>query len=388
MPVGAVSNADHFAALSEIPVKRLVLDARTAVDHFPGIGRYVVNLASALKRVSPDLDLTLLRDPAVAAQRLTLPDLPTFDCAASPFALSQQWRVRSILRRSQAALYHSAYYLMPYAPGMPTIVTCYDLIPLIYPQYFTATQRLIFRTAHMLALHTARVTLAISVATKNDLVRFFRVDPQRIVVTQLAADARFQPPSRAEIDRVRQKHALPDRYMLYFGSNKPHKNLPRLIQAFAQSGIRDQGLGIGLVIAGHWDERYPQAKALVEQLDLKERVRFIGPVKDDDLSALYGGAELFVFPSEYEGFGLPVLEAMACSAPVVCGNRSSLPEVAGEAALMCDPQDVAAFARAIEQVITDRDLRETLCARSLDRAAQFTWERTAALTADIYRQWL
>ena len=277
---------------------------------------------------------------------------------------------------------------MPYAPGVPSVVTCYDLIPLIYPQYFTATQRLIFRTAHWLALRTARVTLAISEATKNDLVRFFHIDPLRVVVTPLAADAHFQPPSHADVDRVRQQHALPDRYVLYFGSNKPHKNLPRLVQAFAQAGIRDQGTGIGLVIAGHWDERYPEAKQSVEQLNLKDRVRFIGPVKDVDLPELYGGAELLVFPSEYEGFGLPVLEAMACGAPVVCSNRSSLPEVAGDAALMCDPHDVESLARTIEQAVIDRNLRSTLAQRSLARAAQFSWEQTAQHTLRVYRSLL
>jgi len=363
----------------------IVLDARTTTDHFPGIGRYVVNLASALQHIAPDLDLTLLRDPSAAAQRLTLPDLPTLDCATSPFALSQQWRVRSILRRSHAALYHSAYYLMPYVPGVPSLVTCYDLIPLIYPQYFTATQRLIFRTAHGLALRAAHVTLAISEATKSDLVRLFHIDPQRIVVTPLAADAHFQPPSRAAIDRVRQQHALPARYMLYFGSNKPHKNVPRLIEAFAKSGISDQGSGIELVIGGHWDERYPEAKHAAARLGLQDVVRFIGPVKDADLPALYGGAELFVFPSEYEGFGLPVLEAMACGAPVVCGDRSSLPEVAGDAALLCDPRDMNSVARAIERALIDRDLRSALCQRSLDRAAKFSWEQTAQQTLQVYQ---
>ena len=361
----------------------IILDARTATDHFPGIGRYVVNLASALQRVAPDLSLILLRDPSAAAQRLALPDLPALDCAASPFALPQQWRVRSILRQSRAALYHSAYYLMPYAPGIPSMVTCYDLIPLVYPQYFTATQRLIFRTAHVLALRTTRVTLAISAATKNDLVRFFHVDPRRIVVTPLAAAAHFQPPSRAEVNRVKQHYALPDRYVLYFGSNKPHKNVPRLVEAFAASSARASG--IDLVIAGHWDERYPQAKELAERLSLKERVRFIGPVQDNDLPALYGGTELFVFPSEYEGFGLPVLEAMACGAPVVCSNRSSLPEIAGDAALLCDPHDVAALARALEQALTDWDLRAGLQQRGLERAAQFTWEQAASQTLKMYR---
>ncbi len=363
----------------------IILDARTATDHFPGIGRYVVNLAGALQHVAPDLDLALLRDPVGAAQRLALPDLPQLECEVSPFALSQQWRVRSILQRAQAVLYHSAYYLMPYAPGVLAIVTCYDLIPLIYPQYFTAMQRLIFRTAHILALRTARVTLAISEATKKDLVRLFRVDPERIIVTPLAAAAQFQPPSRAAVERVRQTYALPDRYILYFGSNKPHKNVPRLVQAFRRAGIRDQGLGIGLVIAGHWDPRYPQAKELTGQLDLQDRVRFIGPVKDDDLPALYGGAELFVFPSDYEGFGLPVLEAMACGTAVVCGNRSSLPEVAGESALLCDPHQVEALTHAIEQVLTDRALRTDLQQRGLARAAQFSWEQTAWSTFNAYQ---
>jgi alpha-1,3-rhamnosyl/mannosyltransferase len=373
-------------------MKPIVLDARTAVDHFPGIGRYVVNLARALPHVAPDLDVALLRDPAAAAQRLTLPGLPALDCAVSPFALAQQWRVRTILRRSRAAAYHSAYYLMPYAPGVPSLVTCYDLIPLIYPQYFTATQRLIFRAAHGLALRTARVTIAISESTKYDLIRFFHVAARRIAVTPLAADAHFQPPAQAEVDRVRAAYALPGRYVLYFGSNKPHKNVPRLVEAFAGLINRDQRVGtrdwrseVGLVIAGHWDGRYSEAKQTVERLNLKDAVRFIGPVKDADLPALYGSAEVFVFPSHYEGFGLPVLEAMACGAPVICGNRSSLPEVAGDAALLCNPDDTAAWAQALEQVIADRVLRETLRARSLTRAAAFTWERVAVQTSDLYR---
>jgi glycosyltransferase involved in cell wall biosynthesis len=363
----------------------VVLDARTATDHFPGIGRYVVNLAGALPRVAPELDLRLLCDPSAPVQRLTLPDLPTLDCAVSPFALAQQWRVRSALRQTQATLYHSAYYLMPYAPGVPSIVTCYDLIPLIYPHYFTALQRVIFRTAHHLALRTARVTIAISEATKNDLVRLFHIDPQRIVVTPLAADAHFQPPPRAEIDRVKQHYALPDRYVLYFGSNKPHKNLVRLVEACAQLRIDKQGSGIGLVIGGHWDQRYPEAKHSAEKLGLADRVHFIGPVAEADLSALYGGAVVFVFPSQYEGFGLPVLEAMACGAPVVCSNRSSLPEVAGEAAVLCDPDDAAALAQAIEQMIFDRARLPERRERSLARAAQFTWKRTAQQTAEVYR---
>jgi glycosyltransferase involved in cell wall biosynthesis len=366
----------------------IILDARTVTDHFPGIGRYVVNLAGALKTAAPEFDLVLLRDPSAAAQRLILPDLPAIDCAVSPFALSQQWRVRSTLQSAHAALYHSPYYLMPYRPGAPVVFTCHDLIPLIFPLYYTARQRLVYRLTHQLALSIARMTIAVSQSTRNDLLRIFHVKPERIVVVPEGAAQNLHPPSRAEIDRVRAKYALPDRYVLYFGSNKPHKNLVRLIEAFARIVSHKSLADIHLVIGGQWDVRYGEARQRVALHNLSGRVKFIGPVSDHDLPALYGGTEVFVFPSEYEGFGLPVLEAMACGAPVVCGNRSSLPEVAGDAAVLCDPQDVSAIAQALEQVLTDQPLQQTLRARSLTRTVHFTWENTAVQTAALYRSLL
>lgn len=353
----------------------IILDARTANDHFPGIGRYVVNLARALHHVAPNLDLKLLVDPAAAASRLALPDLTRLACPISPFTVRQQWRVPQMLRAQHTALYHSPYYLMPYRAGVPMIFTCHDLIPLIKPDYYTFMQRLIFRLTHWLALHTTRVTIAVSESTRRDLLRFFRVRADRIVVVPEAVDAHFTPQAAAAIDAVRQKYALPDRYVLYFGSNKPHKNLPRLVAALFKSEIH-------LVIAGQWDARYPEAKRLAAQ---NERVQFIGPVNDDDLPALYSGARLFVFPSLYEGFGLPVLEAMACGAPVACSHTSSLPEVIGEAGVSFDPLDVQSIGDAIAQVIDDRDLQLALHERGLQRAAQFTWERTAQQTLGVYQ---
>jgi alpha-1,3-rhamnosyl/mannosyltransferase len=141
-----------------------------------------------------------------------------------------------------------------------------------------------------------------------------------------------------------------------------------------------------LVIAGHWDERYPEAKRLTEELGLKDQVLFIGPVADPDLPALYSGASLFVFPSLYEGFGLPVVEAMACSLPVICSNVSSLPEVAGEAALLVDPLDVQSLAAAMHTVMTDEALKEGMRGKGLVQAGKFSWERTAQETIKVYRR--
>ncbi|MBI5566780.1 MAG: glycosyltransferase family 4 protein [Chloroflexi bacterium] len=362
----------------------IILDARTATDHFPGIGRYVVNLAHALQAVAPDLDLTLLCDPNARSSRLALPpNLPITNLSISPFTIQQQWRVPQQLRELKATLYHSPYYLMPYRPGVPTVLTAYDVIPLVYPQYYTTPQRLIFRFAHTLALTTARVTLAISAATKTDLIRRLGARPDRIRVTPLAADPRFTPQPTTALQAVRDKYHLPERFILYVGSNKPHKNLMRLVAAFTKSAVGNQRSAIDLIIAGSWDARYPEAKQAAKEND---RIRFLGPISDADLPALYSSALAFAFVSEYEGFGLPPLEAMACGTPVIASNTSSLPEVVGDAGLLVDPHDLGAIAAALERVVDDEVLRLNLKQRSLARAAQFSWAQTARLTLDAYHE--
>jgi len=363
---------------------RIAIDARTATEHFPGIGRYVVNLTRGLIEIAPELGLSLLRDPSASARSFPLPDAPRVACAASPFSIRQQWIVPAALRRLQAEVYHSPYYLMPYRPDTPTALTCYDTIPLIYPQYFSGAQRLIYRLANTIALKVARIVFAISEATRADLARLFHIRPDRIRVTPLAADVHLQPPSAGAIEAARRKYGLPDAYVLYLGINKPHKNLSRLVQAWRELKT---GRGAVLTIAGYWDARYSQVKTLVEEAGLKHEVVFLGPIPEADLPALYGGAALFVYPSLYEGFGLPVLEAMACGAPVACSDASSLPEVAGAAGLLFDPLSVESIADAIARALRDADLRADLRRRGLARASQFTWQRTAQQTLEAYR-WL
>ncbi|MEZ4663133.1 MAG: glycosyltransferase family 1 protein [Caldilineaceae bacterium] len=170
-------------------------------------------------------------------------------------------------------------------------------------------------------------------------------------------------------------------FLFYFGINKPHKNLPALIDAYAQWRTAS---AYPLVIAGAWDERYPEAKQAAAQKNLGDSVIFLGPIPDADLPALYAAATAFIFPSRYEGFGLPVLEAMACGTPVACSNTSSLPEVAGDAALLFAPDDINAIAGALTQ-LTDSSTRLRLRERGLQQAARFTWRRTAEQTLAVYR---
>ncbi|MDW8069111.1 MAG: glycosyltransferase family 1 protein, partial [Anaerolineae bacterium] len=333
----------------------------------------------------PEERLTLLRDPtrpspwnlsALAGERVRVVDVPL-----SPFSPRQQWVIPRILRRLQAGLYHSPYYLMPYRPGVPTVLTVYDVIPLKFPAQSTFQARMLFRWTMGMALHAARLVVAISEATHRDLAQHFSVAPERMRVTPLAADPVFSPRPLAEVDALRRRYGLPESFVLYVGSNKPHKNLARLVEAWAQT--TDSGICSTLVIAGPWDPRYPEPRRRAEQLGL-ENIRWLGPIPEADLPALYSAATLFVFPSLYEGFGLPVLEAMACGLPVVCSHTSSLPEVAGDAALLVDPADIRALAAAIERALADETLRATLQARGLERARSFTWEDTAQRTREVW----
>ncbi len=369
------------------------LDLRTATPHFPGIGRYVVNLARAMAPLLEGNErLILIRDPAhpspwdvvaLAGEGIKIVDVP-----CSPFSLRQQWVIPRVLRHRQADLYHTPYYLMPYRPGRPTILTVHDLIPLLFPRQSTARARFLFRWTMELALRAARHIIAVSEATSRDLQRHFP-SAKRISVIPEAPDPIFFPRPPAEVEAVRRKYALPETFVLYVGSNKPHKNLVRLIEAWShltQYTIRNTfyALRFTLVIAGVWDSRYPEARLLAEARGL-ETIRWLGPVPEADLPALYSAATVFVFPSLYEGFGLPVLEAMACGTPVACSDTSSLPEVVGDAALTFPPTNPQAIAGSLARLLQDADLRAELRERGLHQAARFSWERTAAQTLALYR---
>jgi glycosyltransferase involved in cell wall biosynthesis len=241
---------------------------------------------------------------------------------------------------------------------------------------------LIFAVTIRLAIRAASQVIAVSQATARDLQHLLKLPKERIAVIRESADPAFRPQSSRACCTFRTRLGLPEQYALYLGSNKLHKNLVRLVDAWA----RLQPQPVPLVIAGVWDPRYPEARQRAEALNLGKAVHFLGPVAEKDLPVLYSSAALFVFPSEYEGFGLPVLEAMACGAPVACSNTSSLPEVTGDAALMFDPADVDAIADTLDRLLADAGLRADFRERGLRQATRFTWERTAQETLNLYRK--
>jgi len=365
---------------------RIGIDGRYIADHYPGIGRYTFSLVEALSRLAADATFVVALQPGQPNSRYDLDQLVARpNVRLAPFPLPprsplEQVRWPQAARRWALDVFHAPYFYMPYALPCPAVVTIYDLIPLVFPQGFSAAQRLSFHLMVGLAVRRASAVIAVSAATRTDLLRYFNLSPNRVHVTPLAADASFYPRPPAEVAAVRARYGLPNAYVLYVGINKPHKNLPRLIEAYAKIGEAPP-----LVLAGREDPRYPEARRQAEVLGLGGRVAFPGDIAGADLPALYSGASLFVFPSLYEGFGLPPLEAMACGTPVVCSNRASLPEIVGDAALTVDPDDVEAIASAMRRVLDDADLRESLRQRGWARAAQFSWEHTAQETLRIYR---
>ncbi len=364
------------------------VDGRYIQDHFPGIGRYTYNLIRSLAEIAPRDRFLVLYDPKAPNRRYHLsalasyPNIELVPVEVSTLSLAEQYRLPSLIKGLKVDLLHWPYYIKPYLLALPSVVTLYDLIPKIYPQYMpSAWARLAFEVAVRLAIRNARRVISVSHSAKRDVVRLLGVRPSQVSVTPLGVEGRFRPLGEGVLATARDRYGLPERYVLYLGINKPHKNLVRLVEAFSKVET-----SYPLVLAGREDPRYPQAREAVARLGVEERVIFLGEVADGDLPALYSGATLFVFPSLYEGFGLPVLEAMACGTPMVCSKASSLPEIVGSAALMVDPFDTASLAEAMGRALGDGSLRATMREKGLERAAGFTWERTARETLSIYEE--
>jgi glycosyltransferase involved in cell wall biosynthesis len=287
------------------------------------------------------------------------------------------------VRRAGIDLLHMPANIMPVFSPCPTVVSIQDTLPVTAPQHFTFWWSHYARIFMPLSARRAALILTNSEASKQDIVRYFRVPPEKVIVTYLAASPRFRPVSEAEIAAVKQKYRL-DSFILSVCTLEPRKNMNRLVQAFAL--LRRAGVDYQLIHVGAKGWLYNDSLAEVQRLGVGEAVRFLGHVPVDDLVKLYNAASVFVYPSLYEGFGIPLLEAMGCGCPVVTSNGSSLPEVAGEAGILVDPHDVGQLAAAIRHVLDDPVLAAEMRQKGFTRARLFSWERCAGETLDAYRQ--
>jgi glycosyltransferase involved in cell wall biosynthesis len=368
------------------PNVRIGIDARKLHDF--GIGTYIRNLLRHLARLDRDSEFVLLCRPEDAPALASLgPNFRPIVERAPNYSIAEQLRVPVVLQRERVTLFHAPHYVLPPLVRCRSVVTIHDCIHLMFPQYLPNRIALAYaRTSIRLAARRATRVLTVSESSKRDILRFVDTEPEKIDVIYNAYDERFGvEPREEDVVRVRERFQLHDEFVLYVGNVKPHKNLERLIEAFDR--VRKRGLDhLKLVIIGDEISKYTSLRRAVHKHQLHKYVRFLGYVPEETLAVMYRLAGVFVFPSLYEGFGLPPLEAMASGTPVVTSNVSSLPEVAGDAALLVDPYDPESIAGGIERVLTDEQLRRDLRRKGVARAKQFSWEQSVGRVREIYEQ--
>ena len=263
------------------------------------------------------------------------------------------------------------------------VITVNDLTPFITPQESKTGRSSVFRMLFPKTLRSADKIICISHNTKDDLIKKFNISSEKISVIHLAVNDNFRKMDSLNAQKILHNYGIRTPYILYVGTLEARKNIPSLIKAFNK--LKDLRIPHQLVIGGKMGWKYKEIFDLTNQLNLTNKITFTGYVKEEDLPILYNAADLFVYPSLYEGFGLPPLEAMACGCPVITSNTSSLPEVVGDAGIMINPTDVNKLADSIYEVLMDKGLQADLTRKGLDRAKLFSWKKCAEETQKIYR---
>jgi glycosyltransferase involved in cell wall biosynthesis len=367
------------------------IDGRFLQDKFHGIGRYTYGLLTGLGSIEGDHRVIVFWDPALPNSRFPLhrvarPGKLEFHRISVPlYGFQELWAWPLQLHRTPVDVFHSPYFWSPVLLPCPLVITVHDMIFDRYPQYIPGARYLLpYRMMSRLAFRMASRIITVSEATARDIVQFAGTRKDKIVTVLSGVDKGFHSiATNDECCRVRSKYALPASYVLVVGARRPHKNIARLVAAFSR--IRGE-VSQSLVLVGSIDERFVDGAANgIAMLKGEGRVLEIAHVDEQDLPTIYSMADLFVQPSIIEGFGLPVLEAMTCGCPVACSNTSSLPEVAGDAAILFDPRSDVAIAETMRKVLTSSDLRQSLSRRGLQQADRFTWEAAATTTLDVYR---
>jgi glycosyltransferase involved in cell wall biosynthesis len=287
-----------------------------------------------------------------------------------------------VLHRIGADLMHGPVFVGPLLTHCPFVITIHDLSFIRFPALFRPTKRMYLTAMTRLSARRARRLIAVSAHAAGESTRLLGVPRDRVDVVYHGVDPIFHPLPDDDVAAFRRQKGLPERFVLFVGTLEPRKNLVRLVEAFARIRHRD----VALVLVGGKGWLYDELFARVEALGLDHDVLFPGYVARDALPLWYNAATAFAYPSLYEGFGLPVLEAQACGTPVLTSNASSLPEAAGDGALMVDPYDVLALTAGLDRLLTDGTLRQELRERGLAHAGRFSWSRTAQETACVYRR--
>lgn len=360
---------------------RIGLDARLTYYVRGGIANYVRHLAQTLPALDPGNPYLILHSRK-AAESLDFPaNARRVDCWTPAHHRWERLALGAELLPQRLQLLHSPDFIPPHGL-FKSVITIHDLTFLRYPQFLTADSRRYYNGQIAAAVSRADFVMTDSDATRQDVLELLKVSPERVQTVHLAPDAQYRPQPPAQVQAVLKPYGLEPGYILFVGTFEPRKNVSGLLTAYAHLP-KDAP---PLVLVGNKGWLFEETQAKVAELQLQNRVRFLQDVPTEQLPALYTGASLLVLPSHYEGFGLPVLEAFACGTPVVIAKRASLPEIAGGAAALCDPDEAESITAAMQQVLEDDVYRAGLIALGTSRVKDFSWEKCAGETLAVYRK--
>jgi len=374
---------------------RIGIDASGLTVKSGGIGRYVVNLINHMAwATSRDESHELLVFYHKSFDRSLIhkhPHLIFVDTLAriKSNVLRKGLFLPFVAKKQNLDLFHGVDHI-----GIPFffkrgkcrfVLTVHDLITKLFPEMFTLKHRMIENTLRPLILRNADRIIAVSRSTRDDLLRFYPQYADKTRVIYQGVDTRFFPRDREEIKKIQKKYRIDFPYILSLGTLEPRKNIPRLVEGFAKAKM-EGGIEHKLVVTGRKGWKYKEMLSQLQEGPFSEEIVFTGFVEDEDLPCLYAGAEIFLYLSLYEGFGLPVLEAMACETPVITSNLSSLPEVAGDAALLIDSSSAEEIAASLLRLLSDEELRKDLQKKGRERAKFFSWEKTAEEILELYEE--
>jgi glycosyltransferase involved in cell wall biosynthesis len=365
---------------------RIAFDGTTLTPGRTGVGYYTEHLLHHLAREveSTGDELVVISNQAIDVSQPLPRHVRVYDKLRFPLRVGwMQLLAGRVLNDIRADVAHFTNGMIPLGTSAARVVTIHDMSLKLYPECHPMRRRLINRPLSTLAANVADAIVAVSHSARRDLLAFHNIPEERITVLYEAAGPAFTViDDEVKRARIRMRYALPERFALYVGAIEPRKNLPRLVEAFAAA--RNVGIPHELVCVGPYGWSSRDLYAYVDRLGMRRAVHFTGYVPAEDLPVIYNLSEFFVFPSIYEGFGLPVVEAMACGTPVITSNTSSLDEIAATAALTVDPYEVEALTRAIVLLAGDAGLRHALSQRGLARAREFSWARSAKEMLALY----
>ncbi|MGI5865494.1 MAG: glycosyltransferase, partial [Myxococcales bacterium] len=356
----------------------IALDLRMVGPQLHGIARYAAELSRRLPRLAPGsrFDLIVTRELNPKALGELSPNVQLVEAKSDFLSPAEQVELPLLLGKLRPDLYHSPSFSVPVAYRGPLALTIHDANHLVFPEHYGHFHGYYYRHIVRPGAMRARLLLTVSHFARTEIEKRLKVPPGRVQVVYNGVDPSFRPLPREQVEAFRDRLGLPRRFVLYVGNSKPHKNVRQLVEAF---GLLGGDLGLVLCAGKRAEQLLPLAGRNAG------RVRVLDGINDEGLPLLYNAASAFAFPSLYEGFGLPPLEAMACGVPAVVTRASSLPEVLGEAATFVEPGDARGLARALEQALEDGPALEARRAAGLERAARFSWDRTASEILDSYR---